>query len=328
MNRINSIRSISKIWLMIFSVFAFTTDKTHINIDDEPNLIHSVWTTWLKYGDTWLLIPIFNDQGEAIIRAWDKGGKIHEITRTSARIGISYISGSAVNQNGILAIRGLLKPVLYTFSLQDPSAGFSLMAPAANLSGHFMFWDDETIVGGDDQLLLSSFGDKPVNLGLLNKSVPDGRHPSHHRINHQKLLMAENQGQIAIGFPLTRHFVILDKSTGRKIKSAEIAFPGYIEPLQTYMKTFSEIQDNEWINGFHRLTSLSWFKGQLLGFFQKGHEGYGTWASLTGERFLWDNNKNEAKIQALADDEVVLGSVNLEEGEVVSWDFWRSHSLP
>jgi len=293
--------------------------------------LEPVWTNWLKYGGDWLLIPIYEENGFAVIRRWSQDGRLEILAKASPREGLAYISAYAINSRGRLAMRGWLKPSIFFLDIHNPKAGFKRGEPAIHLFGSLIYWNDDLLVGGTQDLRLKLFSEGALPLlKTLNRRLPDASHPSQYKVNHHRMLLAKRQNILAVGYALYNEIALADTRT-QKVRTVLIGFPGYIEPLKRYPKNMDPNRDNEYMGRFHHLTRLAWHKGALYGMFRKGYEGYGVWASLSPKGlFKWDNNSRREKVLAISENEVVMGSVERSDKpeETVTWRLWRSSSLP
>jgi hypothetical protein len=205
--------------------------------EQEPGIYQKVWAEWRRFGEDWVYVSLWPNEGSNTVRYWDQDGSFETILTTSAREGISYISALTTHPDGRFAIRGLLKPVVYTFFPDKPEKGFTQFVPAMDLTGSMVFWDEDTLIGATQMLAFKTYsGKNPKLIKALNSRLPDMRHPSMGRVNTQRMIFAKHQNRLAIGYVLGNQFATLtvrgDKVQSHKVRP--VRFRGYIEPPEEY----------------------------------------------------------------------------------------------
>lgn len=293
------------------------------------------WAEMTCFDDAWYLFLKNSSGTEIHLIKWANGKELKILARLGPREGIQVLHTFAVNQKGQMAIKGLLSPKILSLTLDQPSPKFQTFASSPVwVFGNMIFWDEDHLIGTSPELHIECIGKTlPSQLSKLNDLLPDDTyHPSLHRQNLHKMLIAKNEKTLAFGYTLYDRVLFFDLET-EKMKRFPI--PGLFPQFQAAPDSYPKggIRDpgyKDYIRGFYRLLSLSWFKGAFYGEFQQGYDEESWWVRLDPSKpgFARFNQEHDIKILAMCIDQLVCGSKNESEDGIVTWSIWQTSSLP
>jgi len=322
---------------MVSAVWA--SDKgVEFGSEDSAMVYSNLWAHWVYDRGSWHWVSYLPVDDAVEVWTWPPDGAPRFLAKTGPREGVIAASGAAMAEDGRLTIRGLLNPTLFALATDRPEPEFVRLGQADSLLGDYFqrrnLWLTAVSADGRGPIKLATCmgAEMPDFVTRINRLIPDETyHVSQTRTNHQKMHLAVDGDRLAVGYTFFKDYLLFERfDESPRMKRAPIRFRGHREPPESFVKgALTQTAVAEYFDGFHRLERLSWHQGKLYGFFLKGMEGYGLWACLSEPgAFLWDNNRQQDKLLALAPEEAVIGRVRETEDGRVTWTLWRRETLP
>lgn len=315
------------LWLLL----CLQGDSLRLDLDEVSSMTMPIWATWLYDSGNWIIVPTRNEDGAVTIRKWDRQNKISVLGRTGPREGIMYASFGALDEKGVLYLRGMVSPNVLMLDTRNPRPRFKKYGSAIDLNGEY-FVHQGLLIGGAYNLHLKAYeGNLSEPFSGIARRLPDAKHPSLGHDNRQKMLLEKTSTKLVIAYTLYDEFSVIDlKNPPKKPKFQKLRFRGYVRPDDIpYPKKYSDKKEMAYMSKIHHLHEVSIFKDRAYGRFRQGFDGYGIWVDLLDPvAFTYDNNKNDKKIVAISEEELVLGSVHETDDGGITWKYWRSSSLP
>lgn len=317
--------------MLSFLFFLLCQDlNVSLNIDQAPSMTYPIWATWLHDSGNWIIVPFRNEDGAVTIRKWDKDNDIKVIARTGLREGIAYASYGAIDDKGMLYVRGMVSPNVLMLDTRAEQPKFKKYGSALDLNGNY-FVHQGLLIGGAHDLNLKGYPDElSGSLYQVARRLPKAKHPSQGHDNRHKMLLSFDGDILAISYTLYDEFAIVDLSKKSPPKFQKLRFRGYVSPFDvTYPKKYSDKAELAYMNDIHHLDALAIHKGRVYGRFRKGFSGFGIWVDLLDPKaFTYDNNRVVKKVVAVSQNEIVLGEYSETEDGLITWTYSRSSSLP
>lgn len=325
---------------MIFNILlcamALWQGTTKITSDQISALHHNLWGHFVEHGGSVYVVPRFPENGEIHVWRLDEG-KAVKVATAGMKEGLVIPATVAMSGDGVLAIKGLLSPVIVTLDLKSERSEFKKLGLAEALSGNMIYWDNKTIVAFEEKN--SFYSKKPFGIKAyhgdeldvfkkINERLPtDVYHESQSKVNTHQVVFALTEDKIAIGYTFSDVVSVMNRN-GTQYKEFQVSFRGYLEAPEKYTNKTGNRAHGEYMAGFHHLDKLRWHQNELFGFFRKGFEAYGFWVNLRKKEVFWDNNKNKLKVLDILDKAVVSGEVSESDDGLVTWNVSVSKDFP